>query len=212
MLFFNGVSTMQTDTRIKGGGWLFIPEELETKLLTFLPFVKYTVDGDVIIAVEDDTAAREAWANPQPDMAELRADKLVTLSTGGNIAITSGVTVTLPSTGDSEHFSLQETDQINLTTALTAVEQGVTGYPYHADGQLCRIYPAEDIMAISQAALQHKLYHTTYCNHLLMWARRAETIEELNSITYGSELPKDLGNNMKQVLEAMGVEWKVSKE
>lgn len=183
-------------------------------LVAYNGFVSIEQDGETVSVIPD-TEAWEAWKAenaPEPIINTIRAEKLREISTSGNVAITNGITVTLPSTQAAEHFSLEETDQINLTTALAATEQGSAAYPYHADGQLCRIYPAEDIMAISQAAVQHKLYHTTYCNHLLMWARRAETIEELNSITYGSELPKDLGNNMKQVLEAMGVEWKVPKE
>lgn len=133
-----------------------------------------------------------------------RTTKLAELSAAGNAAIVAGVGVALPSTGEAEHFSLQETDQINLSTALTAVDQGATGYPYHADGQLCRQYPAADILAISHAAIQHKLNHTTYCNHLLVWARRAETVEELAGITYGATLPEDLATNMAAVLAAAG--------
>lgn len=141
---------------------------------------------------------------PEVDVEALRAAKLAELSAAGNAAIVAGVEVTLPSTGEEEHFALHETDQINLTTALTAVEQGAAGYPYHADGQLCRLYPAQDILAISQAAIAHKLYHTTYCNHLLVWARRAETAEELGGITYGAELPEDLADNLAAVLAAAG--------
>ena len=138
------------------------------------------------------------------DMETHRAAKLAELSNAGNAAIVAGVDVILPSTGETEHFSLQETDQINLTTALSAVGQGAAGYPYHADGQLCRLYPAADILAISQAAIAHKLYHTTYCNHLLVWARRAETVVELEGITYGAALPPDLEANLAAVLTAAG--------
>lgn len=100
-----------------------------------------------------------------------------------------------------EHFSLQETDQINLTTATNAVQQGLTEYPYHADGQLCRMFTAEEILSIANAATKHKLYHTTLCNHLLTWVRRAETKEELDGIIYSEEvLPEDLAANMVYIL------------
>lgn len=62
------------------------------------------------------------------------------------------------------------------------------------------MYPAEDIIAISNAATAHKLYHTTYCNHMMAWARRAETVEELEGIVYGAELPEDLVANMNEIL------------
>lgn len=132
---------------------------------------------------------------------EIRADKLAELSASCNDAITAGMDV--ETTQGTEHFSLQETDQINLTTALSAVQSGAAGYPYHADGQLCRLFTAAEIQAIAAASVRHKLYHTTLCNHLLTWARRAETAEELDGITYSADgLPEDLDSNMAAVLAA----------
>ena len=131
----------------------------------------------------------------------IRADKLAELSASCNTAITAGMDV--ETTQGTEHFSLQETDQINLTTALSAVQSGASGYPYHSDGQLCRLFTAAEIQAIAAASVKHKLYHTTLCNHLLTWARRAETREELSGITYSADgLPEDLAANMEAVLAA----------
>ena len=131
----------------------------------------------------------------------IRADKLAELSASCNAAITAGMDV--ETTQGTEHFSLQETDQINLTTALSAVQSGAAGYPYHADGQLCRLFTATEIQAIAAASVRHKLYHTTLCNHLLTWARRAETKEELSGITYAADgMPEDLASNMAAVLAA----------
>ena len=131
----------------------------------------------------------------------IRADKLAELSASCNTAITAGMDV--ETTQGTEHFSLQETDQINLTTALSAVQSGAAGYPYHADGQLCRLFTAAEIQAIAAASVKHKLYHTTLCNHLLTWARRAVTKEELSGITYAADgLPDDLAANMAAVLAA----------
>ena len=132
---------------------------------------------------------------------EIRADKLAELSSSCNAAITAGMDV--ETSQGTEHFSLQETDQINLTTALSAVQSGAAGYPYHADGQLCRLFTAVEIQAIAAASVRHKLYHTTLCNHLLTWARRAETKEELSGITYAADgMPDDLAANMAAVLAA----------
>ena len=134
-------------------------------------------------------------------LEEIRADKLAELSASCNAAITAGMDV--ETTQGTEHFSLQETDQINLTTALSAVQSGAAGYPYHADGQLCRLFTAAEIQAIAAASVKHKLYHTTLCNHLLTWARRAATKEELSGITYSADgLPDDLAANMEAVLAA----------
>lgn len=143
----------------------------------------------------------ENFKCPALDLSALRATKLSELSVACNAAIVAGCDVTLSAT--TGHISLTDEDQINLTTAVGAVNQGAEGYPYHLDGQLCAIYPAADILAMGEAATAHKLYHTTYCNHLMAWARRA-TADELEGITYGAELPADLAANMEGILNAVG--------
>ena len=153
--------------------------------------LKYSYNGEYTIEEEPDDRPLDV----------IRADKLAELSAACNDAITAGMDV--ETTQGTEHFSLQETDQINLTTALSAVQSGAAGYPYHADGQLCRLFTAAEIQAIAAASVKHKLYHTTLCNHLLTWARRAETKEELSGITYSANgMPEDLAANMAAVLAA----------
>lgn len=166
-----------------------------------------------IVVFKDDATAKSFGAVPSylgacigdvyapPATDEEKAAKESELSAVCNAAIVAGMDV--ETTQGIEHFSLQETDQINLTTAYNAILSGATAYPYHADGQLCRMFTADEIKAVSNASIAHKLYHTTLCNHLLTWARRAETQEELESITYTAEgLPDDLAANMAQVLAA----------
>ena len=144
-----------------------------------------------------------AWiaSHPTPDPLEAaKSARISELSAACNAAIVAGCDVTLSAT--TGHISLTDEDQINLTTAVGAVNQGAEGYPYHLDGQLCAIYPAADILAMGEAATAHKLYHTTYCNHLMAWARRCDTPEDVAAITYGSPLPDDLAANMTAILEA----------
>lgn len=151
--------------------------------------VKEAYNGEVIVENVEDNRPLD----------EIREDKQKEISASCNQAIIAGMDV--ETSKGLEHFSLQETDQINLTTATNAVQQGLTEYPYHADSQLCRMFTAEEILSIADAATKHKLYHTTLCNHLLTWVRRAETKEELESITYSEEaLPEDLAANMVYIL------------
>lgn len=135
---------------------------------------------------------------------EIQTEKLSNLSEICNQTIVAGMDV--ETTEGMEHFSLEETDQINLTTALSAIEQGAKGYPYHADKKLCRMFTAVELKAIAEKATAHKLYHTTLCNHLLILARRATTTAELDKITYSADcLPPDLAENMKKILVAAGI-------
>ena len=133
-------------------------------------------------------------------LEERKSAKLAELSAACNAAITAGCDVTLLN-GDG-HISLTAEDQINLSTATAAVAQGAVGYPYHLDSQLCAIFPAADIQTMARAATAHKLYQTTYYNHLAAWVRRCETAEVLAAITYGAELPQDLEDNMAAILGA----------
>lgn len=191
----NGAHRNQTGSfGIIPDGWAIVPPKLETEAMGYLPYIDLTVSDGVITAVAQ-------GAIPEPDLSALRTAKLSELSSACNAAIVAGCDVTLSST--TGHISLTDEDQINLTTAVGAVNQGAEGYPYHLDGQLCAIYPAADILAMGEAATAHKLYHTTYCNHLMAWARRA-TADELEGITYGAELPADLAANMEAILNAVG--------
>lgn len=149
---------------------------------------------------EEEIAAERETKN----FTKNQQNKLVALSTACNQTIINGMDV--ETTEGTEHFSLEETDQINLTTAVSAIEQGAKGYPYHADKKLCRMFTAGEIKSIAESATAHKLYNTTLCNHLLMLARRATTIAELDAITYSADcLPIDLAENMKKILVASGV-------
>lgn len=141
-----------------------------------------------------------------PDDADIpmtpTEQKLMEISEACQSVIRAGTDVELPD-GSVQHFSLKDEDQINLSFALKAVESGATHFPYHADGDICRLYSAEEIMTISTAATAFKLYHTTYCNHLNVWVKRSAD-NELDSIYYGAELPGDLAANMNGIMAVIG--------
>jgi len=152
------------------------------------------IDGmDVILT---NSGRKLELAYDDADIETLRSSKLAEMGGHCSAAIYYGVDV------NGEHYSLEETDQINLQNAYAAVQAGATGYPYHADGQLCRLHTAEEITAIANAATSHKLYHTTYCNHLNTWIKRATSAAELGGIYYGAALPDDLKANMEAIINA----------
>ena len=168
-------------------------------------FVKPRWDEEAETWVEGATAEElAAWEAKHPDpvpLEEKRAAKHAEISAASEAAIYAGMDV--ETTQGTEHFSLTEKDQINLTTAKNEIDKGAAAYPYHADGDMCRIFTAAEINAIGQASIAHKIYHTTYCNHLFEWIRRAEAAE-LAGITYGAELPDDLAAHMQEILTQAG--------
>ena len=73
--------------------------------------------------------------------------------------------------------------------------------PYHADGQECVFYSAEEINEIVDTANAFKIYHTTYYNALKIYINALETIEEISAIEYGVEIPEEYQTDVLKVLE-----------
>lgn len=105
--------------------------------------------------------------------------------------IYAGTDVTF-SSGKVEHFSMTQNDQINIIGLTTMIATGQESVPYHADGEECKIYTAEEATAISNQCLAYKTYHTTYCNLLHCLVNRLETKDDVLGVTYGVSLPEDL--------------------
>lgn len=101
------------------------------------------------------------------------------------------------------HYSLTEHDQTEIMAQYATVKEGAAAVPYHADGELCRMYPAEEFAALAQVATAHIFYHRTYCNHVNAWISRAD-LDELAGITYGAELPEDLAASMAAIMNTVG--------
>ena len=184
-------------------GCLTLPDELLPAYLQANGFVTIAVQDGTVTSVEKNEATWNAWnvAKPPDDLDALRAAKHAEISAASQAAIYAGMDV--ETTQGTEHFSLTEKDQINLTTAKNEIDKGAPIYLYHTDDTLCRIFTAEEINAIAQASVAHIIYHTTYCNHLFEWIRRAGAAE-LASITYGAQLPEDLAAHMQEILTQAG--------
>ena len=84
-----------------------------------------------------------------------------------------------------------------LLAIYAMVKGGLTSFPYHAIGasgrnSICTIYSDTDIARIAVAAFAFITFHESYCNMMIQWLDRAETVEEVEQIVYGANLPADL--------------------
>jgi len=127
--------------------------------------------------------------------------KLAEIGAACTEAIAEGVTVT--TSQGAEQFALTLEDQTNLAHIMLLIKSGVEEVRYHADKDLCRLYTADEIRAIMQAATIHKTWHLTYCNHLNVLIRRTDDVLELKAICYGMDLPPDLQANFDEIMEAL---------
>ena len=133
------------------------------------------------------------WGN----LEQVRVAKRYEMGAAATAAIHAGVEV------DGKHYSLTEHDQKELMGQLAKVQAGAPYVPYHADGELCRMFSAAEFLAVVSAAMQHIFWHRTYVNHLNAWIRRGK-LKEVIPIYYGIDLPKDLAKNLAELIEKAG--------
>jgi hypothetical protein len=138
----------------------------------------------------------EGGVIPQPDIESIKHSKIAELSNACQLIIFGGIDV--ETTMGIEHFSLQITDQIEITSQYNKIVMGATEALYHADGNggNCRLFNATEMTAIATKATEHVTYHKTYFNELKAWVNRCVTVEEIQEITYGLPLPIDLDEHM----------------
>lgn len=143
-----------------------------------------------------------------PEIADIEMARRVKIEEMDNTChnvIIAGIDVTL-SDSITYHFDLDEEDQTNLGELRQLAEKGIDRLPYHAAGDLCIYYSAADIITITNKAITHKTYHTTYYNSLKNYINHIDVIDDVNAITYGvyipeeyqSEVLKDLINQMSE--------------
>lgn len=129
---------------------------------------------------------------PEPEditVAYAKKLKLKDMSNTCNNIIFAGIDVVL-SDEETHHFSLTEYDQLNLFKLETLARSGQEALPYHEDGELCKFYPAVDIIAIANAATQYITYHTTYFNSLKAYINSLRSLNTISKVTYGMDIPE----------------------
>lgn len=164
---------------------LLTPEQ-EAMYLQYNGFIKVTNTNP--IEIEPDTEAYEAWKTTQPNLIDsIRESKLIELSNACNAAINAGTQVQL-SDESTESFTYNLADQSNISEMFNAVLLGATEYPYHANDDGCRMYSAQDIVAIYVTVSIFKTAQTTYHNQLKRYVKAMEGVAEVEAVTYGQEL------------------------
>lgn len=153
--------------------------------------------------IEEETDAEPEYIRPYiPPEKEgvdfIRESKVNEMSYQCRQAIENGIDVIAQ--GKTRHFSLTTQDQLNLMS-LNVMAQTQDIIPYHADGEQCIYYTAEEIKQIVTAANSHKIWHTTYYNALKAYINSLETIEEISAITYGTPIPDEFKTEVLKVIE-----------
>lgn len=134
----------------------------------------------------------------QSKLQQVRATKIANLKSICNRVITTGIDF------NEEHYSLTSDDQLNLMkleSIATLTPQ--TPLFYHADGQLCRPYSAEEIKAIATSATLWITYHTTYFNFAKNQINAMSNVDDIIAMQYGSPLQEPYESQIQQLTQGM---------
>ena len=119
-------------------------------------------------------------------LQKIKNVKIANMSNTCNSVIEAGIDY------NGEHYSLKQTDQINLMKLESvAMTQPNSVIFYHADGQLCRKYTAEEIISIAQISVQYITYHTTYFNFMKSQINNMTSIDDIIAMNYGTRLVEE---------------------
>lgn len=118
----------------------------------------------------------------------IRNIKLKEISDACNHTIISGIDIEFNK--EKVHFNLSIEDQSNINNLFRVVELGGTEFPYQSDGGECRIYTAAEIAQIYIASQTLITTQTTYHNALKQYVQSLSSIEDIDAVTYGMELPE----------------------
>ena len=159
-------------------GWAVIPDDME--IPDTFPFVNIETeevehtkesmipDGEpetyTVVTVTKITAGIVPEPEPAP-VDSVKAEKITEIKKDCEEYIYAGADVTYAD-GIKEHFTYTLADQSNISEMFTAIMAGATEYPYHADGEICKIYTKEQIVTIYGTLSLFKTEATTYHNSL----------------------------------------------
>lgn len=178
----------------------------ETADIIEISYEEYTnfqaaIDNNETIEYEEDTIVipePPPIDNPEMGLDFIRSSKLDEMSYTCRMTIEAGIDLELR--GEIHHFSLTTQDQLNLIS-LSAMAQTQSLIPYHADGEECEFYTAEEINQIISEATTFKNYHLSYYNSLKAYINTLDTIEAIAAITYGTPIPDEYKSDVLKVLE-----------
>ena len=114
--------------------------------------------------------------------------------------IYAGTDVTY-SDGTTEHFTYTLADQSNISEMFMAIMAGATEFPYHADGEICKVYSKAQIVAIYGTLSLFKANITTYHNSLKAQVNAMTDADEINAVKFGeTELIGDYLDNYNTMM------------
>lgn len=143
--------------------------------------------------------------NPNIDrLTPAKEVKVQSLSNTCSNTIYQGIPITLFD-GSTQHFTLTEQDQLNLSGIGLKLLMGAQQIAWHEDDvtKECQYYSAEDAQKIIATLTTFKEYHITYFRDLRIYVYSLNTVEEVEAIEYGFELPEEFKSQVLKDYEQL---------
>ena len=138
----------------------------------------------IIDTIEVNQEALNAFKATLPNPVDsIKTEKIAEIKKDCEEYIYAGADVTYAD-GAKEHFTYTLADQSNISEMFTAIMAGATEYPYHADGEICKIYSKEDIITIYGTLSLFKTEATTYHNSLKAQINTMEDVDAINAVKF----------------------------
>lgn len=165
-----------------------------------IAYLKDVLDeGDYAQVISGWGSERFVPATAVSNLPELRAEVISKMSEECHNAITRGFDVKKDTS--TEHYELQTEDQLMIQALMLKVKSGQTdNLPYHSQGNSCRFYTPEEIIALN-SNMEHVItYHTTYFNSLRDYINSIKEPNVLSVIEYGCDIPEEYQSDVLKSL------------
>lgn len=134
----------------------------------------------------------------EPTIEEVRENKLKEISDACNHRIEIGVGIEIG--GVDEHFTYDVNDQTNIKDAFDLAVQTGMAVPYHADNMSCKLYTPEQITKLYITEKSNLTHHVTYHNQLKMYVMSLESVDDINAVYYGMDLPEEYQEKYNEIM------------
>ena len=168
-------------------------------------FVSITVKEEngtkVVDTIEVNQEALDAYKATLPDPTDsIKTEKIAEIKKDCEDYIYAGTDVTYAD-DTTEHFTYTLADQSNISEMFTAIMAGATEFPYHADGEICKVYSKAQIVTIYGTLSLFKANITTYHNSLKAQVNAMTDADEINAVKFGeTELTGDYLDNYNTMM------------
>lgn len=138
---------------------------------------------------------------PEQTLENIKENKVQEMNNIQQNLIVQGVEVEL-SDGSKEKFTLSTNDQLSLNSLSVKNLEGLSILPWHPSDENvhCKFYSEEDMKKITDACMNFVTYHITYFRDLRIYIRSLNSKEEIESITYGIDIPIQYQSEVLQAL------------